>query len=133
MPDVRSQDGSVAADISRGTVQLLREYTGRGPTKARTVIGKDTVAVVLADTLTKGERSLVTMGEEAHVLHTRRNYQRLMRKDLVKMVESLSGRTVEAFFSDNHIDPDYAVEFFLLDPLTEIELVEGPEEAEPPE
>ncbi len=121
MPDTHVHDGSVAADISRGTVQLFHEYTGRGPTKARTVISKGTVAIVLADTLTRGERSLVGMGEQEHVLHTRRNYQRLMRNDLVQLVERLTDRTVEAFFSDNHIDPDYAVEFFLLEPLANTE------------
>jgi uncharacterized protein YbcI len=117
MPDTRTDDGSVAADISRRAVQILREFTGRGPTKARTVMSKDTVAIILADTLTKGERSLVSMGEEEHVLRTRRNYQELMRNDLVGLVEELSGQKVHAFFSDNHIEPDYAVEFFLLTPI----------------
>ena len=116
MPDT-SHDGSVAAAISSGTVQLLRDYIGRGPTKARTVISDDTVAIVLGDTLTKGERNLVAMGQREHVLHTRQILQQLMRDDLVHLVERLSGRTVEAFFSDNHVDPDYAVEFFLLQPL----------------
>jgi len=59
MPVTHSQDGAVAADISRGAVQLLREYTGRGPTKARTVIAADTISIILADTLTRGEQSLV--------------------------------------------------------------------------
>lgn len=131
MPDIHTEDGTVAADISRGAVQILREYTGRGPTKARTVISKDTVAIVLGDTLTKGERSLVDMGEYEHVFHTRRSYQELMRADLVHLVENLSGRTVEAFFSDNHIDPDYAVEFFLLDPLPGIDAVERSGEIDP--
>jgi uncharacterized protein YbcI len=117
MPDTSLHDGSVAAEISHGTVQLLRDRLGRGPTKARTVISKDTVAIILGDTLTKGDRSLVAMGERQHVLHTRHILQQLMRDDLVQLVERLSGRTVEAFFSDNHIDPDYAVEFFLLQPL----------------
>jgi uncharacterized protein YbcI len=117
MPDTRTEDGSVSADISRRAVQILREYTGRGPTKARTVMSKDTVAIILADTLTKGERSLVSMGEEEHVLRTRRNYQELMRNDLVGLVEEMSGQKVHAFFSDNHIEPDYAVEFFLLTPI----------------
>jgi uncharacterized protein YbcI len=121
MPDVRTENGSVAADISRGAVRLLREYTGRGPTKARTVIGKDTAAIILGDTLTKGERTLVAMGERKHVLHTRRILQQVIRDDLVQLVEKLSGRTVEAFFSDNHVDPDYAVEFFLLEPLPGID------------
>jgi uncharacterized protein YbcI len=131
MPDIHTEDGTVAADISRGAVQVLREYTGRGPTKARTVISKDTVAIVLGDTLTKGERTLVDMGEHEHVFRTRRSYQELMRDDLVQLVETLSGRTVEAFFSDNHIDPDYAVEFFLLEPLPGIDDVEPPGETEP--
>jgi hypothetical protein len=39
-----------------------------------------------------------------------------MRGDLVGLVEKECGQTVEAFFSDNHIDPDYGVEFFLLKP-----------------
>jgi uncharacterized protein YbcI len=132
MPDMQTEDGTVAADISRGAVQVLREYTGRGPTKARTVISKDTVAIVLGDTLTKGERTLVDMGEHEHVFRTRRSYQEFMRGDLVQLVETLSGRTVEAFFSDNHIDPDYAVEFFLLDPLPDIDDVEPSGETEPP-
>jgi uncharacterized protein YbcI len=130
MPDTRTEDGSIAADISRRAVQILREYTGRGPTKARTVISKDTVAIVLADTLTKGERSLVGMGEEEHVLRTRRNYQELMRHDLVGLVEELSGQKVHAFFSDNHIEPDYAVEFFLLTPIPGTEAEQPPLGAE---
>jgi uncharacterized protein YbcI len=117
MPDTRSNDGSVSAEISRRAVRILREYTGRGPTKALTVLTKDTVAIILADTLTKGELSLVGMGEEEQVLRTRRSYQQLMRPDLVGLVEEQTGRTVHAFFSDNQIDPDYGVEFFLLEPF----------------
>ena len=105
------------ASISRAVVRIVHEYTGRGPTKARTVIAADTISIILADTLTRGEQSLVEMGEGEHVFHTRRNYQKFMREDLVELVESSSGRTVKAFFSDNHIDPDYAVEFFLLEPM----------------
>jgi uncharacterized protein YbcI len=124
-----TQNGSVARDISRGAVQLLREYTGRGPTKARTVISKDTVAIVLGDTLTRGERSLVAVGEHEHVLHMRRRYQRIMKDDYVQLVEGLSGRRVDAFFSDHHLDPDYAVEFFLLEPLPGAEQLETAAEA----
>lgn len=39
-----------------------------------------------------------------------------MRNDLVAAVERETGRTVIAFMSDNHLDPDYAVEFFVLAP-----------------
>jgi uncharacterized protein YbcI len=116
MPTTSTPGGPVAQDISRKAVQILREYTGRGPTKARTVIADDTVAIVLGDTLTQGERTLVAMGEREHVLQTRRAYQHSMRDELVELVEDQCGQAVEAFFSDNHIDPDYGVEFFLLKP-----------------
>ena len=113
----RPPAGSVAAAISNAVVRLLAEYTGRGPTKARTYINDDYIAVVLQDTMTKGERSLVRDGKVELVLSTRKAYQHTMRDDLVAAVERLSGRKVLAFLSDNHADPDIAVESFVLTPL----------------
>jgi uncharacterized protein YbcI len=112
----RERRGEVAAGISTRTVQILHDYTGRGPTKAHTIINRDTVIIVLQDTLTKGERSLVDAGCEQEVLRTRRAYQETMREDLTKLVEQSLERTVIAFLSDNHVDPDIGVEFFLLAP-----------------
>jgi uncharacterized protein YbcI len=111
--------GEVGASISRDTVRLLREYTGRGPTKARTYITGDLVAVVLQDTLTMGERSLVREGEVDLVLQTRRAFQRTMGPQLIAAVERHTGRKVHAFLSDNHADPDIAVESFVLEPPEE--------------
>jgi uncharacterized protein YbcI len=109
--------GEVAAAISSGVVQLVREYTGRGPTKARTYIKDDLISVVLEDTLTKGERSLVRDGQADLVLAARKAYQGTMRSDLIELVERLSARAVLAFLSDNHLDPDIAVESFVLAPI----------------
>ena len=108
------QGTSKAAAISNMVVHTLSEYTGRGPTKARTYIQDDLVCVVLQDTLTKGERSLVDDGLGDLVLTMRKAFQGTMRIDLVRGVEEILGRTVAAFLSDNHLDPDVAVETFLL-------------------
>jgi uncharacterized protein YbcI len=97
-------------------VQLVAKYTGRGPTKARTTIGRDHVLVLLADTLTKGERSLVAAGFGEQVLTTRRMYQTAMRSDAIELVEGVTGRKVVGFMSDNHLDPDFGAEVFVLDP-----------------
>ncbi|HEX3909463.1 MAG TPA: Na-translocating system protein MpsC family protein [Solirubrobacteraceae bacterium] len=110
--------GEVTASISKAVVRLLSDYTGRGPTKARTHLSKDLVTVVLHDSLTKGERSLVREGDVSIVLDTRKAFQRAMKEDLVAAVEHHSGRTVTAFLSANHIEPDIAVETFLLEPET---------------
>jgi uncharacterized protein YbcI len=113
--DERSGNGSRAAAISNGTVRLLNDYTGRGPTRARTYINDQLVSIVLRDGLTKGERSLVTEGESELVLDVRKAFQRTMRDDLVALVEDVTGGTVIAFLSANHIDPDIAVETFVLE------------------
>jgi uncharacterized protein YbcI len=102
--------------ISTAAVQLLHEYTGRGPTKAKTLINDNIVTVVLADTLTKGESKLVESGKSDRVLELRHEYQVAMRDDLVAIVERQLDRKVIAFMSQNHIDPDLAVEVFILEP-----------------
>lgn len=109
--------GPIAASISNAVVRTLGEYTGRGPTKARTYVNQDAVTVVLEDTLTKGERRLVAEGNASIVLNTRSVFQEMMRPDLVTSVEELTGRTVSAFVSANHIDPDMGVETFILERL----------------
>jgi uncharacterized protein YbcI len=116
LPPDGTSVGSIAAAISNATVRLLSEYTGRGPTRARTYINETLIAVVLQDTLTRGERSLVANGETDLVLANRKAYQRTMGPELIAAVEEISGREVLAFLSDNHIDPDCAVESFVLVP-----------------
>ena len=102
--------------ISTSAVQVLHEYTGRGPTKAKTVISEDLVTILVADTLTHGERKLVDNGDADEVLLLRHHYQRIMRPELVAIVERQLERRVVAFMSQNHIDPDLAVEVFVLEP-----------------
>lgn len=109
--------GSLSASISNAVVGLLHDYTGRGPTHARTTIGPDTIVVTLRNSLTKAERTLAGCGQAVEVLAMRRAFQNTMRDDLVAAVERLTSRTVEAFLSDNLHEPDVAVEVFLLAPL----------------
>jgi uncharacterized protein YbcI len=107
---------STGARISNMVVQVLRTYTGRGPTKAWTSIDTDLIVVVLHDTLTKGERSLVADGRGELVRDMRKAYQDTMGPELIAGIEELTGREVAAFLSDNHIDPDIAIETFVLRP-----------------
>src|SRR5687767_12199390 len=93
----------------------MHAYTGRGPTGARAHISGDVVTVVLQDTLTKGERSLVEEDRTDIVLTMRKAYQGTIRHDLISGIEEILGRKVRAFVSDNHIDPDVAVEIFIAD------------------
>src|SRR3954454_21108602 len=115
--DLRAPDGELAAAISQTVVRALARTTGRGPTKAKTTIGENAVFVVLQDSLTVGEQTLADHGEGQAVLDLRRRWQRVMEVDVSKEIEELTGRKVIGFMSDNHIDPDLAVEVFVLEPL----------------
>jgi uncharacterized protein YbcI len=108
-------DGRLAAAISTAVVHVFSQHTGRGPTRSRTTIDGETVLVILQDTMTKAERSLVEGGKDAEVLQLRRSFQETMRADLIAVIERLTASTVVAFMSANHIAPDAAAEVFLLD------------------
>jgi uncharacterized protein YbcI len=109
-------DGELAARISNTVVRALARTTGRGPTRAKTTLGANGVFVVLQDTLTRGEQTLADAGQEEAVLDLRRRWQMVMKTDVSREIEELTGRKVIGFMSDNHINPDLAVEVFVLEP-----------------
>ncbi len=108
--------GSLYLTISNAIVRLMREYTGRGPMKARTSIRENLVVVLLEQTLTKGEQVLVQKGRQENVLTLRREYQEAMREEASAKIAEITGRGVVAMMSANHLDPDLAVELFVLEP-----------------
>jgi uncharacterized protein YbcI len=121
-------EGALGGAISDEIVSLLHRYTGRGPTEARTYVHENLIVCLLGDSLTKVEQSLVTGGHYASVLDTRSLFQRTMRADFTEAVERLSGRTVIAFMSQNHIDPNFGIEAFVLLPLQDDALPDAPVE-----
>jgi uncharacterized protein YbcI len=111
--------GSLTAAISNAIVRITAEYTGRGPTKARTSIRDDVILVLMQETLTKAERSLLAAGQGDFVLETRTRFQNTMRDAYVSAVEMLTERKVIAFMSANHLEPDMGAEIFVLQPRSD--------------
>jgi uncharacterized protein YbcI len=109
------RENSLHVAISNTIVGLLREYAGRGPTRARTSIRDNVVMVMLEETLTKGEQVLVDKGRGENVLALRHEYQEAMREEGSFKVAEITGRDVLAMMSANHLNPDLAVEIFVLD------------------
>jgi uncharacterized protein YbcI len=107
--------GSLTAAISNLIVRLFAEYTGRGPTRARTTIRDNVVVCITEDNMTKAERRLTQEGEAELVVSVRRKFQTTMRDDLVGGIELLTGRKVVSFLSDHDGDADMASEVFVLD------------------
>ncbi len=111
--------GELNAAVTREVVRIHTAAIGRGPRKSYSFHNGDTLVTVMLEVLTRAERSLVSYDEGEAVLATRRLSQRAMADELKAAVARLTGRAVVAFMSDNHLDPDMAVQVFVLDsPLT---------------
>ena len=111
----RSGPYSPAAAISTRMVRLVREYTGRGPTKARTTLNSNVVVVTFHDTLTKAELNLVEAGQGEAVMSMRRTFHDVMRARAVANIEELLGRRVIAALADIDPQANVAVMVFLLE------------------
>ena len=111
-----STTGTVCAAIANSVTRLHKEYTGHGPTSARTVIDGDLVAVTLRNGLTPAERRLIDNGRTELVMRLREEFHATMYYDLVVVVQALTGRTVSALLSVHTIEPDTTVHTFVLDP-----------------
>jgi uncharacterized protein YbcI len=107
-------DGILRARISNEMVRLHSEYYGRGPTKAKVYVDGDLVAVVLEETFTPAEKTLIARGESEGIQDIRRRFQRAMADQFRSIVEQATGREVRSFLSETDLDNDLSVEIFLL-------------------
>jgi uncharacterized protein YbcI len=107
-------EASARVEISNAFSRLQSEYYGRGPLKAKTYMSEDLVVVVLEETFTQAEKTLIEREEAAPVQQIRRRFQHAMREQFTSIVEQATGRRVRAFVSETDIDADVAVEVFLL-------------------
>jgi uncharacterized protein YbcI len=107
--------GELNAALARAVARFYHDEVGRGPSNARAFYRDDIVVVMLEDALTKPERALKARGRDDAVLDLREVLHSAMREEFVAIVEGLTGRTVRAFLSGNHLNPDVLIECFVLD------------------
>jgi uncharacterized protein YbcI len=109
-----SENSNPRLRISNEIVHLHSEYYGRGPSKAKTYIQEDLVVVVLEETFTPAERTLIERGEGDGIHDIRRRFHQVMEPQFKAIVEEATGRPVRAFMSETALDQDVAIEVFLL-------------------
>jgi uncharacterized protein YbcI len=107
-------EGTKRAQIAKEFVQMHADYYGRGPTKAKVYADGELLAVVLEETFTPAEKTLIGRGEAEGIQDIRRRFQRVMADQFKSVVEQATGRRVRAFLSETDLENDIAVEIFLL-------------------
>lgn len=111
-----SNHSKAAMAISNAICGTHRTAYGRGPTRTRTLMGSDYVICFLEDIYTPVEHTLIEAGRFDAVRNTRTAFQDTMREEFVRAVESIVGRKVIGFLSQVHVNPDLAIETFILEP-----------------
>jgi uncharacterized protein YbcI len=108
--------GDVLTAISDGIVALLKEFYGRGPTRAKSYYADDLVVCVLRGGFSRVEQTLMDGGRGAAVIQQRMEFQDVMRGRFEAVIEQATGQRVIGFMSGNQQDPDIMCEVFILQP-----------------
>ena len=108
--------GDVLTAISDGLVALLKEFCGRGPTRAKAYFEDDLVVCVLRGGFSRVEQTLLEGGRGSAVIQQRMEFQDLMRQRFEAVIEDATGQRVIGFMSGNQQDPDLMCEVFVLAP-----------------
>ena len=114
MRDAERHAGPLRQQLANATMALYKRHFGRGPYDCRAYLAPDMVVLVLNGGYTAAEATLFEAGRWHDVRHARQSWQDSMEVRFVETVERLTGRTVKAFMSANHQDPDVSVELFVL-------------------
>ena len=120
----QAQRGEILTAISDGLVALLKEFYGRGPTRAKTYYEDDLVVCLLRGGFTRVEKTLLDGGRSRAVIEQRMAFQEVMRERFEDVIATATGRRVIGFMSGNQQDPDMICEVFILAPS---DLVTGDE------
>jgi uncharacterized protein YbcI len=119
LKDVDSDQGdrprSVRAEISNAMVGLMKDFHGKGPTKAKTFLDDNYVFCVMEGGLTRNEETLIERGHEDLVRTYRLRFQEAMEKPTVEAIQRITGRSVIGYHSQIVFNPERAFEIFVLD------------------
>jgi uncharacterized protein YbcI len=107
-------------ELCNALVRVYKEAYGRGPTKARaSLVGSDTVVVVLEHSLTPMERNLLALGEDRRLRELRVLMHDAMEDEFREVVERTLRRRTVACVGGIDVRRDVAVETFTLEPAPE--------------
>ena len=119
--------GDVLTAISDGMVALLKEFYGRGPSRAKSYYEDDLVVCLLRGGFSRVEQTLLEGGRGSSVIRQRMEFQELMRERFEAVIADATGRRVIGFMSGNQQSPDIMCEVFILAPSDLVDDHEIPE------
>ena len=114
--DANAQGGSLLAAISNAMVRAMKQYYGKGPTKAKSYMVDNYLLIAMEGRLTVVEETLLRAGKHHLVREFRQTFQNEMAGEFTEQIERLTGRKVLTYQSQLVFDPNTQFEIFVLDP-----------------
>jgi uncharacterized protein YbcI len=112
-PAHKGHDGEgLLGRISTEMVQLMKQYFGKGPTKAKSYFLDDFLIVVMRGGTTRAEQTMLDAHREDSVREFRQQFENEMTGRMTGLIEELTGRKVINYQSQVLFDPDISVELF---------------------
>jgi uncharacterized protein YbcI len=116
-PETRLTGDALLAAVTEAMVSFHERYYHRAPATAKTLLlGDELLICVLGGIYTDVEKTLIELQRKTIVQETRSAFQAAMQGRIIAAVEALSGRSVAAFISNQHVGPDIEVELFMFAP-----------------
>jgi hypothetical protein len=116
--DVLTGDELLVA-VADAMVEFHQRYHNHAPVLGKALLlGDELLACVLGDIYSDVVKTMIDLHGATVLQETRSPFQEEMQHRFIAEVERLSGRGVQAFISNSHIDPNLEIELFMLKPTT---------------
>lgn len=114
--DVLTGDELLVA-VAGAMVEFHQRYHNRAPVMSKALLlGEELLACVLGDVYSDVVKTMIDLQGATVLQETRSPFQEEMQHRFIAEVERLSGRGVQAFISNSHVDPELEIELFVLKP-----------------
>jgi uncharacterized protein YbcI len=124
-PADKGHDGEgLLGRISTEMVQLMKQYYGKGPTKAKSYFLDDFLIVVMRGGTTRAEQTMLEADREDTVREFRQQFENEMTGRMTELIEELTGRRVINYQSQILFDPDISVELFFFEDVVDPNLLD---------
>lgn len=124
-PAHKGHDGEgLLGRISTEMVQLMKQYFGKGPTKAKSYFLDDFLIVVMRGGTTRAEQTMLDADREDTVREFRQQFENEMTGRMTELIEELTGRKVINYQSQILFDPDISVELFFFEDAVDPNLLD---------
>ena len=110
MPEQSQLERSIGEQIAL----LQARYYGGEPVRVSTTATDRVVIVVLEETFSVAERTLIARNEAEGIQDIRRRFQRIQEEEFRSIVEQATGHQVRSFVSDTDLQQNISIEVFIL-------------------